>query len=533
MWGSCSTFSAMKPGCSRMGRAKRAPGSHLVVLLMTLLEITEAQGQWLTFHHAQTPPAGNEFELGKLGWSLVTSEEHVVVGAPMAADEGRVAVYDRSSFVVENIPLPQVLSDSLAGPGQRFGATVACDAGTIAVSNCSAFASGYCNDTAAWVYLFALEGGVWEPTIRIHRPAWATGGFGHALALRGDVLAVGAERTSAPDPIEPVVYIYERTDGQWPLSPTDSLASGQSGDDGFGSAMAMDDEHLLVGALGDGELVDSAGAAYLFRRAPDEWLFVRKLTASNGMANDRFGMAVTLDGDHCVVGAPFHAVNGVNTGAVYHFSRDKGFPGNWGETQMIAPEVQRGGMGFGSSLALENDRLAIGSPNDTIVFPGVSGSLQVFSMTDGDWSFQQYISPTEEGLVSVGGRCSRALALIDGVLLVATPWASINGLTTDPSGGVLVYTSAIGIAENDDAPLTLWPVPATGHLWIRFPGARTGPYRAVLHDALGRAVITSLAPGQRDPFLLPVDGLASGPWSITFVDGRTGARVASGRFIRE
>ncbi len=516
-----------------MGRAARAPGIHPLVMLLSLVAITEVHGQWLTFHHAQTPPVSDDFQLGKLGWSLVTSEEHVVIGAPMAAGEGRVAVYDRSAFVAENIPFPHLLSDSLAGPGQRFGATLACDAGTIAVSNCSAFASGYCNDTAAWVYLYTLEAGSWQPEARIHRPAWAAGAFGHALALQGDVLAVGAERTTDPEPIQPVVYLYERTDGQWPLSPTDSLTSGQSGDDGFGSAMAMDDDHLLVGALGDGELVDSAGAAYLFRRTPDEWLFVRKLTASNGLANDRFGMAVALDGDQCVVGAPFHAVNGSNAGAVYHFSRDEGFPGNWGETQMIAPEVQRGGMGFGSSLALENDRLAIGSPNDTIFFPGVSGSLQVFSKTGGDWSFQQYISPTEEGLVSVGGRCSRALAISEGVLLVATPWAAITGLTMEPSGGVLVYTSAIGMAENEDAALTVWPVPAAGHVWIRIPGARFGTYRAVLHDALGRAVVRSLVPGPADPFLLSLDGLAHGPWSITVSDARTGVRIASGRFIRE
>ena len=59
--------------------------------------------------------------------------------------------------------------------------------------------------------------------------------------------------------------------------------------------------------------------ALIFTRQDDQWVFQQKLTASDGVAYDRFGTAVSLssDGSTALVGAPY---NSSATGATYVFA---------------------------------------------------------------------------------------------------------------------------------------------------------------------------------------------------------------------
>ena len=77
-------------------------------------------------------------------------------------------------------------------------------------------------------------------------------------------------------------------------------------DDEFGYSVAIDGNTAVVGAPGSNS---NAGAAYVFvfTEADDDddgvWSQVAKLTASDGAANDEFGISVAIDGDTIVVGA--------------------------------------------------------------------------------------------------------------------------------------------------------------------------------------------------------------------------------------
>lgn len=97
-------------------------------------------------------------------------------------------------------------------------------------------------------------------------------------------------------------------------------ASDGAGGDHFGTAVAVSGDTVVVGAVHDNT---SQGSAYVFVKPGGGWATgteTAKLTASDGVAGDQFGIAVAISGATIVVGAD-HANIGINgdQGAAYVF----------------------------------------------------------------------------------------------------------------------------------------------------------------------------------------------------------------------
>ena len=71
----------------------------------------------------------------------------------------------------------------------------------------------------------------------------------------------------------------------------------------FGVSVAVDGSYAIVGASG---YKAALGAAYILHKdggEENQWELVKKLIASNGAANDRFGSSVSISGTTAIVGA--------------------------------------------------------------------------------------------------------------------------------------------------------------------------------------------------------------------------------------
>ena len=67
----------------------------------------------------------------------------------------------------------------------------------------------------------------------------------------------------------------------------------------------------------------NSGSAYVFRYDGSDWVEEAKLTASDGAADDYFGISVAVSGDTAVVGAfDFERRNGSSSGSAYVFRYD-------------------------------------------------------------------------------------------------------------------------------------------------------------------------------------------------------------------
>ncbi len=437
-------------------------------------------------------------ELGtKFGWCIASNGNDLAVGAPhYEGQDGRVSVFVASGGNID--PTPVHFRDALAVDGDarplRFGASMAMDNDRLVVGQCSAYGnSQYCQDEQSGrVTVFIPSDGSWQAHTRI-QGIWG-GTFGKALALAGDVLAVGGARDTVNGVQRDVVFIYRYENELWSLQPVDTLYGTDqlNADDGFGHAMAISGDLLLVGASSDNELAMDGGAAYLFRRDPnDQWNLIRKLMPSNGMAGDRFGTAVALDPMSCLVGAPRHSADDEIVGAAYLFGRDFGFSGNWGEAEALGPiGGATGGMEFGASVAIQPEALAVGAPLHALSTPGTDGSVHVFSRSDGEVLPIERITPYWDGIVSPVSRAGTSLAFVGEDLLIGAPFAKLEGLepsATSPHGAVLVYSPLeVGVPEQALSIAHTWPNPFTDVLQFDCPTCATSA--VVLMDTQGREV---------------------------------------------
>jgi hypothetical protein len=101
--------------------------------------------------------------------------------------------------------------------------------------------------------------------------------FGFSVAARDTTLAVGAPRDDTIAPQAGAVYLYEWNGGSYVQTQTLTSPATQA-EAGFGSALAIAGNHLLVGAPGVSVArTPHAGAVYLYGYSGGRWRLIREL----------------------------------------------------------------------------------------------------------------------------------------------------------------------------------------------------------------------------------------------------------------
>ncbi len=196
------------------------------------------------------------------------------------------------------------------------------------------------------------SGGAWQEASRLVAPDSATGDrFGRALAVDGTTLLIG----STPDLGKGagVVHAYHRmAHGPWHHVQVMQPANGAAGD-AFGAAIAIDGAMAVVGAAG---AHDGMGTAYVMQRTADEWREVARLIPADTATVRGFGSAVAINGDRLLIGAP-----GSNQGAglVQPYRR---VAGQWvAELSVRRTGTADTTAAFGSAVALKGARAFVGA----------------------------------------------------------------------------------------------------------------------------------------------------------------------------
>ena len=235
-------------------------------------------------------------------------------------------------------------------PGDGFGSVLAVDG--------SAMLVGAAPDGARTVYVFQrAEPGGWRETGRLlPEDPLAFGGFGASLAIRDGIAAVGAP-SAAPGTGNPrrggleAVFVFELDGSRWSLQERLTVDEGGGG---FGTAVAIDVDRILVGAPRQGR----SGTVHEFRREGGRWQRAGSLEVPGIDPSDEFGTSLSLLGDRAMVGAPGRdAARG--SVFVLHFDTSTGV---WGQIDELTPLDGRAQYGFGSSLAAAGGDIWVGAP---------------------------------------------------------------------------------------------------------------------------------------------------------------------------
>jgi hypothetical protein len=186
------------------------------------------------------------------------------------------------------------------------------------------------------------------------------------VAIDGDTAVVGAfwDNVGANSTEQGSAYVFTRSGSNW-TQQAHLTASDGAATDYFGISVAISGDTAVVGAWNDdiGGNTDQ-GSAHVFVRSGTIWGAQAKLTASDGAATDSFGVSVAINGDTVVVGAYVDDVEGnTDHGSAYVFTRSGT---NWMEQAKLTASDGAAEDDFGISAAIDGDTVVVGAFGDDI-----------------------------------------------------------------------------------------------------------------------------------------------------------------------
>jgi hypothetical protein len=211
------------------------------------------------------------------------------------------------------------------------------------------------------VNVYRFNGLHWQEEAQLTASNGATAnGFGYAVAISGDVIAVGENDgnwSSIDDnryPDAGFVYIYRFNGSSWM---EEAKLTAGAGAYGFGSTVSINGNLAIVGAWGIDGSADDTGMAYVYRFRGSQWQEEAQLTPEDATEGDRFGRAIAVSGDVAIVGAPYDDESVENSGSAYIFRYDGS---SWHQETKLSFEFA--GAYFGSAVAVVQEVAIVGAP---------------------------------------------------------------------------------------------------------------------------------------------------------------------------
>ena len=397
---------------------------------------TEANGTW-----SQTAEltASDGAAYDHFGYSVAVSGPTALVGAlyhqvGSNADQGTAYVYTETTGVWSQTA---ELTASDGAGYDNFGKSVALNGATALVGAQGHQVGSNVRQGAAYVY--TDTNGVWSQTAELTASDGAANDvFGGAVALNGATALVGAPYHQVGSNVnQGAAYVYTEANGTWSQT-AELTASDGAANNYFGASVAVSGSTALVGAPSHtvGGNVGQ-GAAYVYTEANGAWSQTAELTASDGAANNDFGLSVALSGATALVGAPGHTVNGnVSQGAAYVYTEANG---TWSQTAELTASDGAQGNFFGWSVAVSGATALVGADSRTVGGNTSQGAAYVYTEANGAWSQTAELTASDGATSDYFGS---SVALNGPTALVGAPGHTVNGNVSQ--GAAYVYTETNG-----------------------------------------------------------------------------------------
>lgn len=160
-----------------------------------------------------------------------------------------------------------------------------------------------------------------------------------------------------------------------------SPTTGMSGKD-FGSFLAIDQNNILVSSISD---TNTPGKVYAFNNE-NGIVQTAVFYPDDALETDGFGQSLSVSNDLIAIGSRFH---NVSDGAVYTYKKNNG---NWEFLQKITPGDGNPGDNFGAAVKIFGEYLFITATNDEIDGEANTidrGSVSVYKWSGAGWEFSQ------------------------------------------------------------------------------------------------------------------------------------------------
>ncbi|MFK7818091.1 MAG: choice-of-anchor Q domain-containing protein [Planctomycetaceae bacterium] len=480
--------------------------------------VSRRQDVWSSFN--ATAEEGN---------AVAIDGDFAVVGARRAdfydTNAGGAMVYRRSTFGWVRV---QYLDDLVARELEirdRFGYSVAISGTTIAVGarldDDAGFKSG-----SVYIFEFDAISNSFVFTQKLTDVGGTERGqFGHAVALEGDTLVVGARRERNGVANSGAVVVLERTPQGFQPTKRIKVTDGAKGDQ-FGFAVSISGDTIAASAWKDntGSLVDS-GSVYLFDRNQDganQWGQVAKVLPSDNQQFDQFGFSLDLDGDTLVVGKAVRSRED-RAGGAYVYERNQNGSNSWGEVKAFQSVNSKKLDNFGWSVRLKGDDAIIGARLDKTGGNG-AGAAYVHSRNQGgadNWGMSQsffgqrkdsfgFAVDLDESTILIGANLRDGTAVDNGSVIFEDRHRATATVTVQVNANQL-SGSGVGFGGSEITGEELAPiVDAARDYWRRQQGLTSGQLAALDSAQVNVASLSGALLGFESGGKVTIDSDAAG-----------------------
>jgi len=373
---------------------------------------------------APTPDTDDEF-----GNAVAVAGDTVVVGSrgdnDNGTNSGSAYVFARNAGGTNAWGQVTKLTASDGVASNYFGESVAVNGDVVVVGTPHGDDDG--NEPGVAYVFERNEGGpnAWGQVRKLVPPGSLTGDeFGWSVAIDGDVALVGGPSANGGVTNSGSVYAFPVATRTKTFVETDKLgASDGAADDGFGLSVAMAGDVAVVSSVGDDDAGESSGSVYVFERDPgpsNAWNQVAKLGASDAVASNYFGKSVAAAGDVALIGSPRSNDAGSNSGSAYVFERGASGVNAWGQVAKLTASDAATNDYFGSSVSVAGHVALVGAyGNDDIGLS--SGSAYLFERnatgTNAWGQVKKLTAPDAAG----GDQFGASVAVANDIALVGAP----------------------------------------------------------------------------------------------------------------
>lgn len=367
------------------------------------------------FHGTQKFLASDGAGSDQFGEHVAVSTDGSTVVASASVDDGsRGSAYVYRWNGQSWVEMKLTANDGLASDGFGQSVAVSADGNTVVIG------APYVDTPAAnggAAYVFSWNGSAYVQVQKVQPSSlFDNAYFGRSVSVSGDGsrIAVGAVyvNLSGGSPWG-AVYIFRRNGSTYELLGSALNALTPQNYDFFCKvALSSDGSTLAVGAMGyDGY----KGAVFVFQWDGSNYSNCQRLGTVNQTNGEELGKCISISADGSTVVAGASAYNS-NRGAVYVFRRNGS---SYAQVNKLTASDGINGDGFGISVAVSGDggRVAAGAYNDDETY-GEQGSAYLYRWNGSEYVQSEKLLATDVAAVNYRYGSGIALSADDSTLVV-------------------------------------------------------------------------------------------------------------------
>lgn len=409
--------------------------SHLVfqIIVISLLLTTASMAQWIQQDN-KLISTNNIGSVINFGYSVALSADGntaIVGGIGDNTNAGAAWIYTRNGSGMWSVQAKLIGSGSTGvNVSQGFSVAISADGNTAVVS-------GIGDDTnkgAVWV--FTRSGTTWAQQGSKLVGAGAVGNAQQStvsLSADGNTIVVGGFRDNA---FAGAVWTFTRNGNVWSQQWNKLIVTDAIGIARFGISvdLSADGNTMIVGGHTDNA---NAGAAWIFNRGGNSWLYQTKLTGAGAIGSARFGRSVSIssDGNTAIVGG---YEDNASTGAVWVYTRSGSTWSQQGSKLIGTGATGSASQGFAISLSDDGNTALVCGIDDNLF----AGAAWIFTRSGGIWS-QSGNKLVGSGAIGVANQGTSVAISPDGNTAI------VGGIADDTNkGAVWVFVPGTSAVEN-------------------------------------------------------------------------------------